>query len=146
LTLIPVSPMPVRVRGSLLVALVVVAGCSGSVGQPTGRVTLRGVAVSGAELTFLPAADPDAVATGVTDGDGKYRLDYGGKRGVAAGKATVRIVHWTLPNGKPLPAGEEGAALKADETKAVRTTYLFEKEVPAGSGTLDFELSEGKKE
>ena len=138
--------MSVRVRGPVLVALLVVAGCGGSVGQPTGRVTLRGAAVSGAELTFLPSADPNAVATGVTDGDGKYRLDYGGKRGVAAGKATVRIVQWTLPNGKPLPAGEEGAALKADETKAVRISYLFERDVPAGTGTLDFELGEGKRE
>ncbi|HVK10942.1 MAG TPA: hypothetical protein VM597_19385 [Gemmataceae bacterium] len=138
--------MPVRVRGSFLVALLAVAGCSGSVGQPTGRVTLRGVAVSGAELTFLPAADPDVVATGVTDREGNYRLDYGGKRGVAAGKATVRVVFWTLPNGKPLPSGEEGAALKADETKALRTSYLFETDVAVGDGTLDFELSEGKRE
>jgi hypothetical protein len=138
--------MPVRFRGALLGALLFVSGCAGPVGQPTGRVTLRGVPVAGAELTFLPAADPNAVATGVTDADGKYRLDYGGKRGVAAGKATVRVVYWTLPNGKPLPPGEEGSALKADETKARQTTYVFEKEVPAGGATIDFELGEGKRE
>jgi hypothetical protein len=128
------------------VGLLVLAGCGGSVGHPTGRVALRGTPVAGAELTFLPTSDPDAVATGVTDVDGKYRLDYGGKRGVAAGKVTVRVVHYTLPNGKPLPAGEEGAALKADETKALRTTYVFERDIAAGAGSLDFELSEGKRE
>lgn len=137
--------MRVSLRFVPLLAALLAVGCGGAVAQPTGRVTLKGEPLAGAELTFLPAADPNAVATGVTDADGRYRLDYGTKRGVAVGKATVRIVRYTLLNGKPLPPGEQGTALKGDDTKSVRHTYTFEKDVAAG-GAIDFELSEGKKE
>lgn len=140
------APIRPAVGGLFVVSLVLAAGCGGAVGQPTGKVTFRGEPVAGAALTFQPVSNPDAVATGVTGADGQYRLDYGGKGGVPVGKCTVRVVRWTLPNGKTLPPGEAGAALKSDETKAVQTAYVFERDVAAGAGTIDFELTEGKKE
>lgn len=127
-------------------ALLLAAGCGGSLGTPGGKVTLGGNPVADASLTFLPAANPDAVASGVTGPDGTYRLDYGTKRGLAPGKCTVRVTVYTLKSGKPLPGGEQGAALKGDDTKTVQHTYVFETDVPAGASTLDFELNQGKKE
>ena len=49
-----------------------------------------------------------------------------------------------MPNGKPLPGGEEGAALKNGDKKVVRTVYSFERDLAAGASTGDFELSEDK--
>ena len=57
----------------------------------------------------------------------------------------MSITHYTLPNGKPLPGGEEGATLKNDETKVLRHVYHFEKEVAAGETAIDFELSEATR-
>ncbi len=133
-------------RVALLCVLALVAGCGGALATPSGKVTLNGEPVADVSLTFLPAANPDAVASGVTGADGLYRLDFGTKRGLATGKCTVRITRYTLKNGKPLPGGEQGTALKNDDKKSVRITYVFEKDVTAGDATLDFELNEGKKE
>lgn len=120
-------------------------GCGEATGQPQGKVTLKGQPVVAAEIVFQSEANPDAPVTGLSGEGGKYTLDYAGKSGVPAGKCKVTITHYTLRNGKPLPEGEEGAMLKSDPAKSVRNVYVFEKDIPAGGGTLDFELSEGKK-
>lgn len=125
------------------VLLGLLVGC-GSSCKPSGKVTLRGEPIAGAELIFRPVATPDAPIIGLSGSDGAYRLDYAGKSGVPTGKCRVVVTHYTLPNGKPLPGGEEGAALKSGDKKVVRTVYSFERDLAAGASTQDFELSEGK--
>jgi hypothetical protein len=120
-------------------------GCGDATGRPQGKVMLKGQPVAGAEIVFQSEANPDAPVTGLSGAGGEYTLDYAGRSGVPAGKCKVTITHHTLRNGKPLPEGEEGATLKSDPSKSVRNVYVFDRDIPAGGGTLDFELSEGKK-
>src|SRR6266540_1225202 len=110
------------------IMLVFLAGC-GSAGTPSGKITLNGQPVAGAEIVIQPDANPDAPVVGLSGPDGEYRLDFAGKSGVPTGKCRVAITHYTLRNGKPLPGGEEGAALKNDELKVLRTVYSFDKEI-----------------
>lgn len=131
--------------GLLVAVLIVFTGCGGSVVKPRGKVTLKGQPAAGAELVLQPGANPDAPVAGIAGADGVYTLDYAGKGGVPVGKCRVVVTHYTLRNGKPLPEGEEGAALKANETKVVKNVYVFEKEIATEPGELNFELSEGKK-
>lgn len=127
----------------LVVAMACTAGC-GAVGTPSGKVTQGGVPVAGAELLLYPEASPDQPVVGMSSATGEYRLDLAGKRGVPAGKCRVEIVRYTLLNGQPLPGGEEGNALKSNETKSRRNVYQFEVEIAPGNPVLNFELNEGK--
>lgn len=127
------------------VLLAFTSGCGGSVGKPQGQVTLNGTPVVGAELRFQPEANPDAPVTGQSGEGGKYVLDFAKNGGIPVGKCTITIVYYTMPNGSPLPSGEQGAALRSDPDKIVRHEYVFEKEIVAGANALDFELTAGTK-
>lgn len=131
-------------RVLLGLAIACAAGC-GAVGIPSGKVTQGGQPVAGAEILLYPESSPDQPVVGMSSASGEYRLDLAGKRGVPAGKCRVEIAHYTLLNGKPLPAGEEGTALKNNEKKSRRNVYQFDVEIASGSPLLNFELNEGKK-
>ena len=49
------------------------------------------------------------------------------------GRYKVTVAYYTLRNGKPLPGGEEGAALRGDEEKVVRHVYGFDRDIVAGA-------------
>ena len=136
--------MPLVLRFLLVGSLLALAGC-GSVGTPSGRVTMNGQPVVGAEIVIWSEAKPDAPIAGLTNTEGKYQLDLAGKSGVPVGKCRVEITHYTLLNGKPLPGGEEGVALKNNEKKALKALYTFEKDIATGPLAMDFELSQGQK-
>jgi hypothetical protein len=134
-----------KLTGVLLLGVVLfLAGCGGG-GRPTGKVTWKGTPVARAELLFAPASDPQNVVFGVSGPEGTYILDYGRRSGLPSGPCKVTITHYTLKNGKPLPEGEAGAALRGDLDKVLRHAFEFDREIPSGSSTQDFELNDGKK-
>lgn len=130
--------------GLLLVGGVVLAGCGTPVGRVTGKVTHKDQPVAGAELVFQSEAKKDEQFFGNAGDDGTYQVSYRTYNGLPVGRYQVTVRHYTLPNGKPLPPGEAGAALKSDE-KAVERVYVFTKEIVTGTNAVDFELTKGKK-
>lgn len=130
--------------GLFAVVLLAAAGCGQPAGQPAGKVTWKGQPVAGAELAFEPGAGPEAAAYGTSGQDGTYTLEFRKGGGLPAGPCKVTITRYTLPNGKPLPEGEEGAALRGDGEKVRRHSVVFDKEIATGPNALDFELTEGK--
>lgn len=129
---------------ALAAALTAAAGCGAPTGQATGKVTVGGQPVAGAEVGFESADDPKRQAFGTTTEGGAYTLSYPDGKGLAAGKYAVAVTRYTLPNGNPLPPGEKGAALRAEQGKVVAKTYYFEAELRAGANALNFELKDGK--
>jgi hypothetical protein len=121
---------------------VLAAGCGRPLGQATGTITFQGAPVAGAEIAFESTTSDDT-AYGVSLEGGAYALDYRTRTGLPAGAYKVTVTRYTLRNGKPLPGGEEGAALKGDEGRVIRRSYVFEIELAAGPNPHDFELSRG---
>jgi hypothetical protein len=59
----------------ILLVFVAAAGCGGKTAKVEGRVTLDGVAVEGAMVSFVPENNTgDRQATGLTDADGVFQL------------------------------------------------------------------------
>lgn len=134
-----------RLLGLLAVplALTGLSGCGPDVGTPDGKVTHKGAPVTGAELRFQPADNPDVMIMGQTGENGSYAIDYAGRSGFPVGKYTVTVTTVTQRNGDPVPDGEEGAVIRADPERSRRQSYVFEKDIPAGSATIDFDLADG---
>lgn len=130
--------------GLLLLGLVCCVGCGEPVGQVTGQVTWKKQPVAGAELRFQASSNPEDIYSGLSSEDGKYQISYRTHQGLPVGAYKITITRYTQAGGKPLPAGEAGAALKS-QGKAVRQVFAFDRTITAGANTLDFELSEGKK-
>ncbi len=150
----------------LLLVCVAVAGCGGGVNgeKVTGKVTLDGVAIEGASITFQPKEGGTGMpAVGTTDADGVYTLtdmrddNVGG--GAVAGDYVVGVM-WFKPSGKDLSqatgesAGEESGM---DDDKKSRSgisgpdsllptayqnpkTSGLEYTVVSGENTFDIEL------
>ena len=142
-------------RGSVLVALVLMAGCTGNpdlvepeLGLVKGRVTLDGEPVAGVQVTFIPqgSGKPDsssevgAVSTAITDADGNYELLYKDDvPGAAVGTHLIQIMRdegvrpdedgnvTAGPTGPPIPV-QWGMA--SQETR----------EVAAGENEINFDL------
>lgn len=140
----PGSVRPGRVAALLAVVALAVAGCGKPVGQVSGKVTRGDQPVAGAELHFQNE-DGSEHYRGLTGDDGEYRLDYGAKKGVAPGVCKIAVGEYTRLDGKPLPAGEEGAALKGSGRVAKRL-YVFEHRIEAGTNRVDLDLNKGKLE
>jgi hypothetical protein len=68
-------------------------GCSDDLGielaEGGGTVTWQGAPLAGANVTFVPAKGPVAVAT--TDNMGKFSLTTAGRKGVAVGECRVSV-------------------------------------------------------
>jgi hypothetical protein len=89
---------------SLATAILLSAGCSdgGTATTPvSGKVTLKGSPVAGAQVTFMAEGAPRA-AIGTTDSQGRYQLTtFKPNDGAVVGKHTVTIVG---PAGTPAEA------------------------------------------
>lgn len=116
-----------------------VAGCENRV-QLTGRVLNDGRPVPGAELSWAHQTDPTVAVSGVTNAEGTYILEAGGKKAVPVGKYHVTVTWWEMPGGEPLPAGEEGAALRGS-ARARQLTAEVDVDVTGASYTLDVDVS-----
>jgi hypothetical protein len=128
----------------LLATTLTTTGCGGgNVARPTGQVVDRGVPVERAAITFSAEADDRVVrVSGLTDADGRYRLDYGVHEGLPVGSAEVTIGRALLKDGSPAPPGEEGMHLLQTGEAKLRT-YEYEVELSPGSPSLDFDLADG---
>ncbi|MFQ3650488.1 MAG: carboxypeptidase-like regulatory domain-containing protein [Gemmataceae bacterium] len=118
-------------------------GCSPPSARVWGTVTLNGQPVEAAELSFLLEGSNQTVH-GKSGADGRFWLDYPSGSGMPAGKYRILVSRYTLPNGKPLPSGEKGEALRANEERVRKWTVRYEKELPAGNNTLDLEWNQGQ--
>ncbi len=128
----------------LLAAPLGLSGCGAPVGQVKGHVTLKKQPMPGAELAFHSVAKAEDQFFGGAGADGVYHVSYRGNRGLPVGDYQVTVSWYTLPNGKPLPPGEDGQAIK-NADGAVKHSAEFQKQVSSGANVIDFELTEGKK-
>lgn len=119
-----------------------VSGCSNSgiqLGKVNGKITLDGKALAGVIINFKP--DDGRAATGTTDADGNYTLEYSyGEMGAKVGPNTV-MLEW------PLEGGEVGAG---SQRKALPPRYTglnseLKCVVEKGKNTLNFDLTSSKK-
>jgi hypothetical protein len=118
---------------------VVLAGCGGGGGPPLGTVSgivsLDGSPLKDATVTFAPASGRPS--QGVTDGAGRYTLDYTlGRPGAVIGLHSVRI------STEGYVQGADGSVEQRKER--VPATYNAQStltaEVKAGDNELSFEL------
>lgn len=93
-----------------VILLVIGSGCGGS-GKPIkteGLVTLDGKPVEGATVTFHPEAEKGHVATGLTDGDGVFRLQtFADGDGALPGEYKVTVTKTEAVAGPPSASGPE---------------------------------------
>ncbi len=114
--------------------------------RPRGTVTLEGKPVPQAEIFFESAESPGNGVSGRTDDNGVYHLNYLSPRGMPAGTYHATVTIYTLPKGRPIPPGEEGAALRNDPERVVRQAFrLANLTIPPGESTLDLELANAQR-
>jgi hypothetical protein len=126
-----------------LLAAAFLTGCSGAVGQVSGRVTSQGQGVPKAELAFALDKQPAEVFYALAQSDGAYVVDAAGKAGLPPGKYQVTVTDFVLADGTPAPGGEEGVVLR-NSGQAVRRTHALTKEVAAGANEIEIKLEEGQ--
>jgi hypothetical protein len=118
---------------AVVVGLSLVAGCSRGgtpLGRVTGKVTLNGQPLEGAQLTFT-AKDAPRAALGTTDAQGVYSLTtFAPNDGAPLGHHTVTI---TMPakNAPDMSAGKPDAAYGAAMKQAAKGVQVRGKEIPA---------------
>ena len=127
--------MPVVV--GMLAACVLVAGCgkkSLPVVATTGTVKLDGEPVGGATVTFMPTAGPPGTA--VTDDQGRYTVQTGGRPGAIVGENVVSIAKLAAPAALPVmpenPTPDDMRKAAENKTK----TPVAKSELPAKYGTV----------
>jgi hypothetical protein len=135
--------MKVIHRLALLLVGLSLSGCTGSTARVTGNLTLGGEPLADAELTFALAGTTQTVH-GKSGPDGRYWLNYPQGNGMPSGKYRVVVTRYTLPDGKPVPSGEEGVALRGDEERVRKWSVQFEHEIKAGENQLDLEWTLGQ--
>ena len=131
----------------LLGAALLTAGCgSGNVSRPAGTIVDGGVPVERAAIVFSGRIeDQEIEISGLTDAEGRYRLDYGVHDGLPVGPVEVSIERALLRDGSPVPPDEEGMhMLRTGEALSKR--YEYGVELAPGSPQLDFDLAEASEE
>lgn len=138
----------------LRIALVVCAalcGCNRTPAVPkvqtlpvTGKVTLDGQPLAGANVVFM-TSDPPATFFATTKDDGTYQLQAPEDRAaLLKGSCQVTISRMVKPDGSPMGEGEMPAMVGAVEQLPQRYSMLatsqLKADVPEGGGTFDFPL------
>lgn len=110
-----------------------IAGCGGGADRPdlgyvSGTITMDEMPVESLRVVMKP--DDGRAATGVTDKNGKYTIEYlAGERGTKIGQTTVSF-EW--------PIGVSGS-FRIDKKYATGTSTI-KYEVKKGSNTFDYNL------
>jgi hypothetical protein len=115
------------------------------VGQLSGKLTLNGQTVVGAEMRLESTSNPDHLFAGITGNEGLFQLSYRTFTGLPVGRYKITFTHQTLVGGKPLEPAEGEEEAVASEEELVTTSYIFEQDIVSGSNQIDFELSQGQK-
>jgi hypothetical protein len=102
-----------------------------------GKVTLNGKPFAEARITFAPdeSNEYQTPGSGITGPDGTYEAMYRGRPGLSPGTYKVIVEKIQTPEGEALVA-------KGDQTKDAASPIHgeFDGEVPAGGGSLDFDV------
>ena len=125
-----------------IVLSIILIGCGGDdapeLGTVEGTVTLDGKALPNATVEFTPAGEEGGrPSVAVTDEDGYYELKYSAAHtGAPPGKYTVQITTATTIS------DEQGNDVDVPETLPAKNNgeTELEREVKAGSNTIDFKL------
>ena len=135
--------------------LPVLAGCGGDTADlpdvvpVTGTITIDGEPVSGVNVTFIPTGSTTGGSSyGATDATGKYELTSDdGRTGVGAGEFKVVCGKWVMADGSDFvgePGGpspmEAGAKEMLPPKYSQESATTLKATVPAGGGTVDFDL------
>ena len=120
------------------------AGCGSSVAHVSGSVSSGGQPLSGVQIVFETDEEPKQSYYGASFDDGKYILDLADRPGLAPGLYTIKATDWVQRDGSRLPAGEQGEALKS-AGKAIGRAYVFQRELAAGSQTIDLALDKADR-
>lgn len=113
----------------------------------SGTVKMGGKPLEGAQMSFTPnqVNKPSTPGEAFTDSQGQYEAKFRGRSGLAPGKYSVTIAK--LPTDKGQSTDPFMAQLAKDATRArskdaapPKVEVTVEKEVPAGGGTLDFDV------
>jgi len=149
-----------RIYGFGVVVLVLFTGCSGApdlnLVLVEGTVTLDGKPLANKGLMFTPESGNGISAGGNTDGSGKYKLlatvqgATSDQVGVPPGRYKVTVYEPLIPiegetgdaNFEPMIIPGESRSEVPKKYQTVETTDLV-KEVPAGGGTINVELTLG---
>ncbi len=81
----------------------------------TGIVTYKSEPLAGAAVNFVPRdGTPGTGAYGVTDAAGKFTLKHRSEaEGIEPGTYTVAVTKMTMPDGGPIPDGQDAADVGA---------------------------------
>lgn len=118
-----------RFGGTVLLA-VLLGGCGRSGEQPpnlvsvTGKVTLNGEPLAGASISFVPRDQTKGTGGfGATLPDGSYEiLHRSSKKGIEPGAYTVLFSKFAMPDGSPIPAGQNATDVGATESLPAELT------------------------
>ena len=117
-----------------LIAVLLAAGCGGGgveLGDVSGRVTLDGKPLPNALVRFQPEKGGRS-AQGITDADGRYKLNYSARdTGALAGKSKVLITTGSLEDSSR--RSEKVPKKYNDETELTA-------EVTSGDNAINFDL------
>ena len=109
--------------------LAVLVGCGGHA-PVEGRVTLDGQAVEGAAVYFRPGAVGED-AGGITDADGRFRLNGPKAEGVLPGLYWVTVSKKQYPPGMKVPSAKEMSfALSAKMIEVLPKRYTLPDKTP----------------
>jgi hypothetical protein len=128
------------------------AGCGGKVDPShvsvSGKVTLNGEALAGAQITFIPLGKTQGIgAQARTGADGRYQLtDRRGQPGAAPGNYKVTISKRVMPNGSDVPADDPTPPIESPAREKLPTIYsntartTLKADIPPQGGDIDFPL------
>ncbi|MSR52548.1 MAG: hypothetical protein EXS09_04580 [Gemmataceae bacterium] len=133
---------PGRWAGGIALCLttLLVAGCETRVAI-TGKVLNAGQPLPKAELRWVSESDSSLFVGGATDASGNIIVDAGGKSAIPVGNYKVTVVWWRLANGKPLPDGEEGTAIKGKPGAAKQFSATLDVEITKGTTQVDLDVT-----
>lgn len=133
-------------RLSLLVLMLMLAGCAAKakIAPVSGRITLDGVPLANANITFQPIGsnDPGPGSYGRSDADGRYTLNLVSTDESGAIVGNHRVMISTL-GGQQVQMSDGGMKLPKDRVpRRYNTETRLTFEVPAqGSNAADFTLT-----
>jgi hypothetical protein len=147
-----------RIPALVLVSAALIAGCdSGPKLVPvTGKVTLDGKPLDGANIAFAPEPGNAVPIQGldVTGAEGNYTLMANGRRGVPPGKYKVVISKVEAKSGVVIPDEFKKDPMMAKMAGMTKETLpdsvsgvgesQFDREVPPEGGTFDFDVKATK--
>ncbi len=131
--------------------LALMAGCEaasiGGLVPVTGKVTLDGKPLAGAQVVFVPNGTKGRAASAACDAEGNYALITNTDKGVMPGSYKVQVNYIAKPDGTPITTFEEGMDITQLEASGQARQILPPRYSDLQQTELKFEVnSSGKNE